>query len=147
PGPLGTVAIGQLGQLEVLQLDGPIANAASIARKLGRTGQPALLIADDPDSARRLICATVPPVRPVVVSPWELDRSLPLVRLKRVGAAGGRLELALATASALDVDAAGRRAFRALRHGIVQARSRLPSRLSHDTAHAWVLLQVTRLLF
>ncbi|HRP07870.1 MAG TPA: hypothetical protein PLL69_05220 [Gemmatimonadales bacterium] len=147
PGPLGTILLGQLGALEVLQSDAGIGQALVAARKLARTGQPVLLIADDDGSARRLICVTVPPVRPLIVTPTEQEESLPLVRLRRVGAAGNRLELALAAAAALDVDAAGRRAFRALRDGMARVRSRLPLRLCHDTAHAWVLLQVTRLLF
>src|SRR5690606_1632699 len=73
PGPLGTTIIGRLGQLESLQLEGPIASAAAVARKLARTGQPALLIADDPDGTRRMVCSTVPPVRPAIVLPSELE--------------------------------------------------------------------------
>lgn len=146
-GPQDTTLIGCMGPLDVLLHRAPIAEAVRTARKLARTGQPALLIADELDTARRMLCISVPPVRPVIVSFSTPEQSLPLVRLRRVGAAGGRLELALTAAAALDVDAAGRRAFRTLRSGIAQARERLPARLSPDTAHAWVLLQVTRLLF
>src|SRR5690606_732453 len=54
---------------------------------------------------------------------------------------------ALAVAAAIDVDAAGRRAFRALRAGIDAAVIALPASISFESRRDWVLLQVTRLLF
>jgi hypothetical protein len=104
------------------------------------------LITDEPRGTRRtLAVAVLPPA--VAVMPRDSRDALPLVRLARLRADGTRLGTALAAAQAIDVDATGRKAFRALRAGIDEAVDMLPGSIARDERHGWILLQVTRLLF
>jgi hypothetical protein len=116
------------------------------ARTLARHGQLGLLIATDPRSNRLLLSATLAPVR-VTIAATPGPQPLAVTRLARVVADDTALGTALACATALDVDAAGRRAFRALRAGIDGAVRELPMAIATADRHAWVMLQVTRLLF
>lgn len=139
--------IGRLGPLPCWSLHAPPAVAATLARALARRGRPGLVLADDDrPSRRRMVAVSITPVRPAIVDARD-DTALPLVRLRRVPLGGGLLATALAASEAIDVDAAGRRAFRALRAQLDTAVARLDGRIRRDVRHAWVLLQVTRLLF
>lgn len=146
PGPADTLEMGRLGHLPCWSLAGTPALALTVARTLARRGQPGLLLADEPTGGRRTLAVAVAPAKAAVVPTDDL-LALPLERLRRVTRQPTRLGMALAVAAALDVDAAGRRALQALRRLIDGTVARLDGRIRHDTRHAWVLLQVTRLLF
>lgn len=146
PGPANLVEIGLRGQLPCWWAAQPPHAAVATARKLARQGTLGLLIADAPGGGRRTLIATVPPVRAAVVSPDAQDASA-ITRLAQLRCDPSLLGQALAVAAAIDVDAAGRRAFRALRSGIESAVAALPARIPPGARRDWVLLQVTRLLF
>lgn len=146
PGPADTIEIGRLGPLPCWSLAGTPALALSVARTLARRGRLGLVLADEPAGGRRTLVVAVAPIKAAVVSDTD-PAALPLERLRRVASQPTRLGMALAVATALDVDAAGRRALRALRRLIDETVAHLDGRIRRDTRHAWVLLQVTRLLF
>ncbi len=139
------VECGRLGPLPCWSGSASPAGTLALARTLARRGQLGLLIADDPGSERRTLAVSLPPVRATVVS--HDAAALPLLRLSRVSATESLIGMAIAAASALDVDAAGRRAFRALRQAIARVTDHLDGRIRPEERHAWTLLQVTRLLF
>ncbi len=146
PGPDGLAELGSLGPLPCWGASLAPAPAAALARRLAARGVIGLLIADEPTGSRRALAVTVMPCHVVVVPRTDLE-ALPILRLRRVSQVGSALATALTAAQALDVDAAGRRAFRALRHGVESASTTLPDTVPADERRAWVLLQVTRLLF
>ncbi len=142
----GGLEFARLGPLPCWSVESPPATAQALARTLARRGQLGLLIADDPPTRRRTLVVSLAPIRPAIVDRFD-PTALPLIRLARAAVGESRLGAALAVASALDVDAAGRRAFRALRVAIETVTGQLDGRIRQETRHAWVLLQVTRLLF
>lgn len=146
PGPAGFQEVGRWGPLPCWSTTFDAASALRIARRLARQGELGLLIAAEPRGTRQLICVTLAPVRAVTLT-TAMPESLALVRLARAVPSASMLGSAMTCAAALDVDAAGRRAFRALQGGIDGAVRQLPGNISIGTRHAWVLLQVTRLLF
>jgi hypothetical protein len=146
PGPAGLHEVGLWGQLPCWSTSLEVSALLPVARRLARQGELGLLIASCPATSRLLLCTTLPPVRVATLPPGETD-SLALVRLARARPGTSRLSAAMACAAALDVDAAGRRAFKALRTGMDHASAYLPATLAPSTRHAWLLLQVTRLLF
>lgn len=137
---------GRLGPLPCWSLEGTPRETVALARTLARRGRIGLLLADDPATRRRTLVVSLPPCRPAVVDPFRTDQ-LPVTRLRRLSPTESLLGTATAVATALDVDAAGRRAFATLRTAIDEVTARLDQRLRQDTRHAWALLQVTRLLF
>lgn len=146
PGPAGTIEVGRIGLLPCWSAELKLTEASLIARRLAHRGDIGLLMVKERHGARQLLCVTLPPVR-VMVLPCDDANHLSLLRLGRVDAASSSLGTAMACAAALDVDAAGRRAFRALRTGIDGAVRELPTTISPAARHAWVVLQVSRLLF
>ena len=140
--------IGTLGGLPVWVVVAPASNGLQSARRLARAGQLGLIICHDSTRCQWILTTTTQPVRPVVVPAGDLD-ALPLTRLARTAQLirPTLLEQAIAFADALDVDAAGRRTFRLLRGLLDRGVVLLPSNISSDDRHAWVLAQITRLLF
>ena len=138
--------IGRFGPLPCWSMGAAPSLATATARTLARRGQPALILADERAAGRRTLVVSITPVRPAVIAIGDRD-ALPLVRLSRVRPDGTRLGTAIAAAAALDVDAAGRRAFRAIREVIDSTIDGTDGRIRRDVRHAWALLQVTRLLF
>ncbi len=124
------------------------AESRRLARLLARRGALGLLFTDHPASSASFITVTIEPVRVIAIAPRD-DDPLPLRRLARLVARGegGALDTALRCAEALDVDAAGRRTFAAMRDLLDDAIARLPARVAAESRHAWALLQLTRLLF
>jgi hypothetical protein len=116
------------------------------ARKLARQGHIGLLFADDPVSGCRTLAVTVAPVQAVVLTEHTSD-ALVLSRLARITPRDNILSAAIACSDALDVDAAGRAAFSDLRGCIGKSVDALGVSVPRRERHAWVLLQVTRLLF
>lgn len=118
------------------------------AHLLARRGAIGLLLADNPDGTVRLLTATVEPIALTALAPCD-DTALPLRRLARVvcHSHGSAFAAGIACAQALDVDAAGRSTFAALRTLLESAVGTLPGRVPVATRHAWSLLQLTRLLF
>ena len=119
-----------------------------LARLLARRGALGLLFTDHAAGTVRHVAVTIEPLRLVAVPPGD-DAALPLRRLARLATHGeaGPLATALRAADALDVDAAGRRTFAAMRSLLDDAITRLPGRIAEESRHAWALLQLTRLLF
>jgi hypothetical protein len=146
PAPAGLIQIGALGPLPCWWAALPPHTAVATARKLARQGVLGLLIADTPAVSRRTLCVSVPPVRGTVVPSDSVD-AVAIARLRRLRPEPSLLGQALAVAAAIDVDCAGRRAFRALRSGIDAAVLALPGNISLESRRDWVLLQVTRMLF
>lgn len=146
PGPNGLAEIGTLGAVPCWTAALAPAGAAALCRTLTRRGLPGLLIADEPRGPRRTLAVSVPPV-PVAVIARDDFGALAVVRLARIRSDGSVLGTALAAAQAIDVDATGRKAFRALRGGIDEMVDALPRTIPVGERHGWALLQVTRLLF
>lgn len=146
PGPNGLAEIGALGAVPCWTAALAPAGAASLCRTLTRRGLPGLLIADEPRGSRRTLAVSVPPV-PVAVIARDDFAALAVVRLSRLRSDGSVLGTALAAAQAIDVDATGRKAFRALRGGVDEMVDALPRTIPVEERHGWALLQVTRLLF
>jgi hypothetical protein len=146
PGPAGLTEVGAWGALPCWSAPHDPSHVLPLARRLARQGEPGLLIGSSNGTDQLLLCVTITPVRLVTCNPADRT-ALPVLRLARATPGSSRLGAAMACASALDVDAAGRRAFRALRTGITHAVAALPGEVAESTRHAWVLLQVTRLLF
>ncbi len=90
---------------------------------------------------------SVRPLRLAVVALTDRD-PLVLQRLRRISTTTlGDLGFAMQAADALDLDVAGRRAFRSLHSALSQVVSRLDGRIPAPSRHGWALLQLIRLLF
>ncbi len=142
----GVHVIGILGGLPVWAAHDGGRGILRLARLLARHAQLGTVLAAAPD--RWFAAVTLQPVRLTAVAVGDRD-ALPLTRLARAARPPypTPIECAVALADALDVDAAGRRTFRLLHQLLEQGVARLPARVSHDDRHAWVLTQLTRLLF
>jgi hypothetical protein len=140
--------VGRLGGLPVWSTDAPAGVARKLARRLARHGSLGLLLAHQAERGTLAVAATVEPVRLVAV-PLHQAEPLALQRLARAARAlrATPLEMAIACAEALDLDAAGRQVFAVLHRLLLQAVESLPSRVPRDDRHAWALAQITRLLF
>lgn len=146
-GPEGSLEIGRLGPLPVWSLAGSAGDARRLATWLARRGLLGLLIADHPDTHRRTLAVSVRPLRLAVTASSEPD-PLVIQRLRRIATtAHGSLGLAMQVADALDIDVAGRRAFRSLHSALSSIVSRLDGRIPATSRHAWALLQLIRMLF
>ena len=146
PGPAGLRELGHLGALPCWFVVGQPSEIRSTARRLARHGTLGLLLGSQPKGEQLQLCVTIAPVRAVTIGALATE-SLPLTRLSRVAPTDSLLGTAMACAAALDIDAAGRRAFGAMRTAIVGAVDHVPAIVPRAVAHGWVLLQVTRLLF
>jgi|CXWL01.1.fsa_nt_gi hypothetical protein len=151
PVPAVHEALLEVGEFAGLPCWSGTADAAEsrrLARLLARRGALGLLFTDHPEGTARFATVTLDPIR-VVAVPAGADIPLPFRRLARLAAHGdtGALSTALRCADALDVDAAGRRTFAAMRSLLDDAIARLPGRVATESRHAWALLQLTRLLF
>ena len=146
PGPAPLREVGRWGPLPCWSATLDPASAHRTARRLARQGELGLLIVAGPRNESLWMCVTLPPLRSVTVTS-ATPEPLALIRLSRATPSPSLLGSAMTCAAALDVDAAGRRAFRAMRTGIDSAVAELPGTISVATRHAWVLLQATRLLF
>lgn len=142
------VEIGRFAGLPCWSTVGDAVATRRIAHLVARRGAIGLLLADTPDGSARLITATVEPITLTALAPAD-DSALPLRRLARLvhHDHGSALAAGIACAQALDVDAAGRATFAAMRTLLDSAITTLPSRVPVATRHAWSLLQLTRLLF
>lgn len=138
--------VGAIGPVPCWSMRATPAEAHQVARRLARRGLVGLLLADHPEADRRALAITLAPVRTAVVGCAD-DRALALVRLARVHPDESLLGTAVQLADALDVDAAGRRAFRILRSALDATVAALPACRASDQRHEWALLQLTRLLF
>lgn len=115
------------------------------ARTLARSGHLGLILSGQTADRHELI-VTIRPCRPYRVVP-PVDRSLGLIRLSRFAPTGSRLGDAIAAAKALDLDARGRETFERLRGVMAVATPELRGSAEPADRQAWLLLQVTRLLF
>lgn len=140
--------VGRFAGLPCWSSVGDAVTTRRTAHLLARRGAIGLLLADTADGTTRLITATVEPIALAAMAPGD-DTALPLRRLARLvhHEHGPALAAGIACAQALDVDAAGRVTFAALRTLLESAIGALPSRVPIATRHAWSLLQLTRLLF
>jgi hypothetical protein len=116
-----------------------------LARRLARQGQAVLLWCPGGHRTVWDVVVTLSPLRHVTLD--LSGPSLAMTRLHQVRPTGSRLGDALAVAQALDVDAAGRRAFGAARGVVTAVVDDLPPTIPGDDRRAWALLQLTRLLF
>jgi hypothetical protein len=145
--PIAAAEIGALGALPCWSIAASPRELARLARTLARRGHLGLLIATEPRTTITSLAITLAPVA-VTTCPTLAPVPLALQRLATQRLEGlPPLEAAIHAAQALDVDAAGRRAFRLL-HGVLQAMVHaLPATIPVADRHAWALLQATRLLF
>ncbi len=151
PVPAAHEALQEVGEFAGLPCWSGSADATEtrrLARLLARRGAIGMLFTDHPAGTARFLTVTVEPIRVVAVAVAD-ETPLPLRRLARLAMQGesGALASALRCADALDVDAAGRRTFAAMRDLLDDAIGRLPARIALESRHAWALLQLTRLLF
>lgn len=137
--------VADLAQLPCWLAETDSARTRTLARRLARHGHVALLLGrgGHPDGVEAAV--TLAPARV-----HAIDLGAPAIavqRLRQLAPTGSRLGDALAAAAALDVDAAGRLAFGRARARVTSMVRALPERIPAPDRHAWVLLQVTRLLF
>ncbi len=145
--PVPALEVGRLGPLPCWSIAAPPRSATAMARTLARRGYLGLMLADDAASGIRTLIVTIAPIRATVV---PCDDLLPLAirRLQRERLADAPLLAAAARAAdALDIDAAGRRAFGMLHTAIDRVATALPAVVPRADREGWALLQATRLLF
>ncbi|HEY4319982.1 MAG TPA: N-6 DNA methylase [Gemmatimonadales bacterium] len=141
------IEIGTLAALPAWLCTGDSRAVATVARRLARSGQLGVVVARDHSQPYWRIAVTVTPVQ-VVVLPVAEGAGVIARRVQRAACGGGPgIERALALAEALDMDAAGRRTFRALRRLLDSGVALLPASVPVDDRHGWILAQITRLLF
>ncbi|MEP6589865.1 MAG: hypothetical protein ABJC19_01675 [Gemmatimonadota bacterium] len=148
PGPGGLLEVGELARLPVWSLHASARDGAAALRRLTRRAQLGILILRDPQRSFDAMALSIPPLHWAALGPDPAE-SLACRRLMRAARAtrATPLEHAIACADALDIDAAGRQAFKLLRSLLTQAVEALPDRASRADRHAWTLVQLTRLLF
>lgn len=140
--------IGAIGMLPCWIVAAPLPVSRKLARRLSRSGEPVLLIGGRDDGSMLHLVVSIEPIRVINLADPRLHPSAtPLMRLRRARLAGHRLGDALAVVTALDVDAAGRKAFHDIRELISRTAKALPAGITAADRRAWLLLQVTRLLF
>jgi hypothetical protein len=147
-GGIAVAHAGLLAGLPVWTSRGCAKETLQRARRLARAGQVGLVVGHDEAAAQWQLAVSIPPVRLAAAAAGDRDALVirRVRRLLRVPRAT-MLEQAIALASALDVDAAGRQTFRILHQLLDRAVALLPSTISADDRHAWALAQMTRLLF
>lgn len=140
--------VGLLAGLPFWCSTGPLSRTLRHARRLARRGRLGTLLACNAARDHWLLAVTVQPVR-VTGVPYGESNAMALQRLGRASRAGSAtpLECAVALADALDIDAAGRKTFRLLHQLLERAVSLLPRAVPAEDRHAWVLAQITRLIF
>lgn len=140
--------VGELAGLPVWSLDAAPSVARQVARRVAQRGELGLLLAAQGTSGSECAAVTLLPLRLVALDATAADtlvfRRLSLA-LQHPRATA--LEQAIAFAEALDVDAVGRRTFALLRSLLDRGIAQLPSRVAREARHAWILVQLTRLLF
>jgi hypothetical protein len=145
--PIPAAEIGALGALPCWSVAASPRELAPLARTLARRGHLGLVIAGDGQTGLTALAITL---APVTVTTCLALTPMPLA-LQRL--ASQRLDglpplgAAVHAAQALDVDAAGRRAFRMLHKVLQEMVVALPASIPVADRHAWALLQATRLLF
>ncbi len=145
--PMIAAEVGALGSLPCWSVMASPREVSQLARTLARHGDVGMLIGTDNRTDATSFAITLAPVA-VTVCPVLSPTPLALQRLAARRLDGlVPLEAAVFAAQALDIDAAGRRAFRML-HGVLQEMVlALPTAIPVADRHAWALLQATRLLF
>ncbi len=139
--------VADLGALPCWWLEASPAVERGARHSLTRLGSIVLLIIADRPAAPLHLTVTLRAAQRAVIAP-PFGSSLVLRRLRRLTATGTRLGDGLAAAGAIDIDAIGRRAFRDIRARITAAREALVlAPPEPDRRTAWLLLQVTRILF
>ena len=145
--PIAAAEVGALGALSCWSVPASPRELAPLARTLARRGHVGLLLGTDRQTGVTALAITLAPVHIIVcpvLRPWPLAlQRLAARRLDRLLP----LEAAVHAAQALDVDAAGRRAFRMLHGELQEMVHALPATIPVADRHAWALLQATRLLF
>jgi hypothetical protein len=145
--PIAAADIGALGALPCWSVAASPRELAPLARTLARRGHLGLLIATDRHTAVTSLAITLAPIA-VTTCLTLTPAPLALQRLAAQRLDGLQpLEAAVRAAQALDVDAAGHRAFRMLHVVLQQMVAALPATIPVAERHAWALLQATRLLF
>lgn len=144
PGPDGTTEVGTLFGLPCWHLSIERSAAGRLASSIARRGRPGLLCLTTP--THHLVTVAVAPIRFASI---DALGALPLQRLARLRPLPGEpaLAAALRLADALDVDAAGRQTFATIRGLLDLGVDGLGAVAPRPVRHAWVLLQLTRLLF
>lgn len=115
------------------------------AQALGRRGQLALVLCGSAADHLDLL-VTMPPAHSFRVGQSAIP-SLRVTRLRRMATTGTRIGDALNALEALDLDARGRATFRTIRASMQRSELHLEGSSDPSERQAWLLLQVTRLLF
>lgn len=149
-GGVSAVAVGRAGNFPWFALAStePIRSARSLARRLAARGQTAGVIALDAQT-RRLALSVAFEGSPVIAIELASAAPVALASLGRIAGVGqgGVLTYAARVADALSAEAAGSRFFREFKSTLERMTAELPGLFRGADRHAFVMLQLTRVLF